>query len=579
MTNRYALGLTAPQKNQALLDVHNKGVSGLIIVSSVAEMSALDVTSLDTDDVIYVSGHHAGLHYGGGIFRINKASTTTVDNGVTFAATAGRWIRSGDVSTVDVTWFGAKINDATFDSRQAFNNAFFYLTPGSIQRNITAPLGDFYYNTKQSVTDNSGLPSGKWATLVYGNTKFQGAGKYQTKIIMHDDCPVDTPCIRFNDLAENIELSDFYIDGNRLGRGILDDATDEDEGIDGKRNNNIHIHDVYIRETGQDGIDIDGGVVQLYDNITIEDCNGFAMHLTQHAVDTAPSSDNVTVTNCQFRRNAIGRGSWFPETYAVNIEGGWAKVDNCIFEENYAGIIFQREFPGNKLTNCTFTYLTEIIGDNLVAVESPNTTIENNTFNTNINKGVINIKDTAIGSTVSTNTINVTHATIAGSASYAIRIADKSKAIHNEITCSYVGVFLGGNGAKAVDNTIDQTNLTNSAAYPIICNKANCLASINTILSSAGANITRGIFGSGATNFSVTNNVISDQRGSIRFSGTASGGQISGNVGDNVVGHDTILMDAGSTGCFITGNTAELTITDSGTNIVSNNVVAGVLVA
>lgn len=553
-------------------------VTGLTVVSSVAALSALDHSTLADGDIVYVKGYHAGLFYGGGMIQIHKISVATVDNIVTFAATGGgRWKRAGDISTVDVTWAGAKIDDSTFDSRPAFNNAFFHLVPGSLKRSVSAPAGEFYFNSKSIATDNSGF-AGKWATLVYSNTEFSGAGKYQTKITMHDNCPHDTPFMRLDQGSSDITLHDFYHDGNRLGRGIADISVDEDEGIDGKDTTNLHVYNVYIRETGQDGIDMDGGLNQRYSNLTIEDCNGFALHLGEVVPQPGNFSDNVTVRDCKFRRNGLGRGQWFPEVYAVNIQGGGATIDNCDFEENYAGIVFQRERPHNKVLNSRFTNLVELNGDNVISSVAPGTIIKNNRILTSLPNGAIRLSATAIGSVVDSNTIIATHSVIAG-ASYSITVGEGSSATNNNVTTNALGIILGGIKAKAINNTVETTNLTKSDAYPIQFTNAATggVAQANTI-SATGATTARGIYNNGAADTLISANTISDHRGSIRCSSAVVGGQISSNIGDNVAGHDTILMDAGSTGVFVTGNSAELSITDSGTNIITNNVIAGVLV-
>lgn len=125
-------------------------------VTTVAALKALTVADLADGDAIDVLGYYAAGDNGGGLFRWNASSTTTDDGGVVLtpdsAPASGRWIRQFDEKFV-FEWFGAKVDDSTFDNAAVLNNVVTAMKREGIRNLYCGDVGSYYFNTRPAAFD------------------------------------------------------------------------------------------------------------------------------------------------------------------------------------------------------------------------------------------------------------------------------------------------------------------------------------------------------------------------------------------------------------------------------------------
>ncbi len=83
---------------------------GLLSVTNIAAMTALDTLQIAAGQTLEVLGYSAANDGGGGSFYWDAASTATADGGTIFQADSGvvgRWLRINNVGALNVLWFGA----------------------------------------------------------------------------------------------------------------------------------------------------------------------------------------------------------------------------------------------------------------------------------------------------------------------------------------------------------------------------------------------------------------------------------------------------------------------------------------
>jgi hypothetical protein len=181
----------------------------------------------------------------------------------------------------------------------------------------------------------------KWAITVPSNTKLEGRGQGDTRLRAADSLPIDTPLLKVWG-AKNVELCHFELDGNKQRAT----AWGEDEGIGVApiepevtvRPANVHIHHVWVHDTGQDGIDNDGCDDFYLSDALITDCWGLANH------NRGFGSGNVIVSRVILRNNAHERlaagGINAPSASAIDYQGsGTFLLTDSVIENNAKGVI------------------------------------------------------------------------------------------------------------------------------------------------------------------------------------------------------------------------------------------------
>jgi len=119
--------------NEYLETAHNTDGTLKLDVKTIADLKAIDVTTLTDKQQALVAGYTTPGDGGGGIFYYDAAASTADNGGTIFAPTvgAGRWMRNYS-GAVNVRWFGAKGDGTSFSAN---------ITSGSAR--LTAPSAAF----------------------------------------------------------------------------------------------------------------------------------------------------------------------------------------------------------------------------------------------------------------------------------------------------------------------------------------------------------------------------------------------------------------------------------------------------
>jgi hypothetical protein len=206
---------------------------------------------------------------------------------------------------------------------------------------VFLPPGTYAIATRNTV-------SGKHALTLASRIRMVGAGMGATIIKAADALPSDTPLLWMT-AVEYVSFADFTLDGNKQRFGGGHSYTLEDEGIDTKGAcKRIVIERLHIRNTGQDGIDIDNGDISfdlLVSGCVFEDCGGLSLH---------NGMNNTTMRDCIVRRCAVERGvAGITNAWASNLNHNNSRYINCHFEDCYGPVTFDLVAVGREIIGCT----------------------------------------------------------------------------------------------------------------------------------------------------------------------------------------------------------------------------------
>lgn len=241
--------------SQKVKQVARSSIKLVTKVPTIATLKALDVDLFADGDIVEVVGYSSSLDGGGGMFILNKSSTTATNLGTSFQPDSGgnvRWFRlySG---LANVKWFGATglgIADDTASIQNAIDTF-----PNS---DIYAPQGKYNVSTL-TVTSNIQL-FGAGSFYDYG-TVFRSIGAAGSYAI-HVNLPI----------GSGVYFHDFCLLGNQY------DPTPSTSG---------------------GGIKITSEASNVFDRIYFNNLNGYAVYLNESAHVDSQTFKNLRAEYCK----------------------------------------------------------------------------------------------------------------------------------------------------------------------------------------------------------------------------------------------------------------------------------------
>jgi len=194
--------------------------------------------------------------------------------------------------------------------------------------------------------------TGKWSLSVSSNVTLLGEGRDSVTIKPLDSALYDMPVIHTEDSSTKVVIQSLTVDGNKSRADVVANPDGEDEGINLKLSTKVSIFNVRVINCQQDGIDFDGGEGLSVVGCMFEDNGGNGIHAA------GSGTENLTVTNCHFYRNALyritGSGKVGLSAAGMDVrEGRFVTVQGCHFLDNARQFaVYGGEFV--KVSNCVF---------------------------------------------------------------------------------------------------------------------------------------------------------------------------------------------------------------------------------
>ncbi|MCU0690338.1 MAG: hypothetical protein MUF54_02950 [Polyangiaceae bacterium] len=141
--------------NEYLETAHNADGTLKLDVKTIADLKAIDVTTLTDKQQALVAGYAVPEDGGGGVFYYDAAASTADNSGTVIAPTAGsgRWIRTYS-GPVNVRWFGAR-GDSTGSSGNGTDDTTAFLAAIETLQCVYVPAGT--YRVLSTLTIKTGM--------------------------------------------------------------------------------------------------------------------------------------------------------------------------------------------------------------------------------------------------------------------------------------------------------------------------------------------------------------------------------------------------------------------------------------
>ena len=151
-----------------------------------------------------------------------------------------------------------------------------------------------------------------------------------------DNISADSPLFFSSKFNKNIHYSNFQIDGNKQR---LDSPSEgESEGINFKSVTHGSISNMYIHDTGQEGIDLDDCQDILIQHSVIKDTYGNAIHMGGANFNSDITVRDCIIENVSYGRQAVG----LTAVGAITSSGHRILIENTYIKNAYRGINISR---------------------------------------------------------------------------------------------------------------------------------------------------------------------------------------------------------------------------------------------